>query len=163
MKVGLVRHRAKHLSCVQCSEVFNNKVSLQDHLLKVHTKNALISIEQPIPSPSSPPPPLDSPPGSMSSLLFHEEEDIMNESLFICNAQNNELKKVRGGVTITGPKDERLSIVISPNEASSTKEDIGIAPDVAMSESFADISNADYLESCNNQGLSDEFYPTDLF
>ena len=35
--------------------------------------------------------------------------------------------------------------------------------DVMVDRSFADISNADYLESCNEQGLSDEFYPTDLF
>ena len=163
-KVGLVRHRAKHLACVQCSEVFNNKVSLQEHLLKVHTKSAVISIEQPLPSPS-PPPLLDSPTGSISSLLFQEQND-MNDSFFIGNMQNGAAKKIVG--TTTGPKDERLSIVVSPNEVSNIKNsisghiDTSLSPD-NISESFADISNADYLESCNEQGLSDEFYPTDLF
>ena len=166
-KVGLVRHRAKHLACVQCSEVFNNKVTLQEHLLKVHTQNALISIEQPVPSPS-PPPLLDSPTESpMSSLLFHDQ-NVMNESLFVSNAHNNITKAVQGGPVVTGPKDERLSIVVSPNEVAIIKDPMPshivdtYSPDV-MSESFADISSADYLESCTDQGLSDEFYPTDLF
>ena len=166
-KVGLVRHRAKHLACVQCSEVFNNKVTLQEHLLKVHTQNALISIEQPAPSPS-PPPLLDSPTASpMSSLLFHDQ-NVMNDSLFVSNAHNNITKAVQGGPVVTGPKDERLSIVVSPNEVAIIKDPMPshmvdtYSPDV-MSESFADISSADYLESCTDQGLSDEFYPTDLF
>ena len=166
-KVGLVRHRAKHLACVQCSEVFNNKVTLQEHLLKVHTQNALISIEQPLPSPS-PPPLLDSPTESpMSSLLFHDQ-NVMNESLFVSKAHNNVTKAVQGGHVFTGPKDERLSIVVSPNEVAIIKDPMPshmvdtYSPDV-MSESFADISSADYLESCTDQGLSDEFYPTDLF
>ena len=168
-KVGLVRHRAKHLACVQCSEVFNNKVSLQEHLLKVHTKNALISIEQPVPSPSPPSPLLDSPTESISSLLFHEQNDVMNESLFSCNARNIQGKGLIPGTTITGPKDERLSIVVSPNGVSNLKDPISnnidttFLPEDIMSESFADISSADYLESCTDQGLSDEFYPTDLF
>jgi len=168
-KVGLVRHRAKHLACVQCSEVFNNKVSLQEHLLKVHTKNALISIEQPVPSPSPPSPLLDSPTESMSSLLFHEQNDVMNESLFSCNARNIQGKALIPGATITGPKDERLSIVVSPNGVSDMKDPISnhidnnFSPEDIMSESFADISSADYLESCTDQGLSEEFYPTDLF
>ena len=103
----------------------------------------------------------------MSSLLFHDQ-NVMNESLFVSNAHNNITKAVQGGPVVTGPKDERLSIVVSPNEVAIIKDPMPshivdtYSPDV-MSESFADISSADYLESCTDQGLSDEFYPTDLF
>ena len=165
-KIGLVRHRAKHLACVQCSEVFSNKVSLQDHLLKVHTKNALISIEQSVPSPS-PPPILDSPTDSMSSFLFHEH----NEPAFSNNGRNNSIPKTLVvGKTNNGPKDARLSIVVSPNEISGMKTPISnyiidpiFSSDGMMGESFSEVSNSDFLESCTNQGLSDEFYSTDLF
>ena len=165
-KIGLVRHRAKHLACVQCSEVFNNKVSLQDHLLKVHTKNALISIEQAAPSPS-PPPILDSPTDSMSSFMFNEQ----NEPLFTLNNANSSDKlDINTGKANTGPKDARLSIVVSPNEISGMKTptsnyvlDPIFSTDNIMTESFSEVSNSDFLESCTNQGLSDEFYSTDLF
>ena len=103
----------------------------------------------------------------MSSLLFHDQ-NVMNESLFVSNAHNNITKAVQGGPVVSGPKDERLSIVVSPNEVAIIKDPMPshmvdtYSPD-GMSESFADISSADYLESCTDQGLSDEFYPTDLF
>ena len=166
-KVGLVRHRARHLACVQCSEVFNNKVSLQEHLLKTHTKNAVISIEQPLLSPS-PPPLLDSPSESMTSLLFQEQTD-MNESIFLSDMAQNDTIEMTIRTEI-GPKDARLSIVSCPYGGSSSCKDSISEPNEntlesadVIRESFADISNSDYLESCNEQGLSDEFYPTDLF
>jgi hypothetical protein len=46
-RVSLVRHRAKHLSCVHCSALFNNKVALHDHLLKAHPEKAIVSLVQP--------------------------------------------------------------------------------------------------------------------
>ena len=45
-KVSLIRHRTKHLACVQCSAIFQNKVALQDHLLKVHPATAIVSVER---------------------------------------------------------------------------------------------------------------------
>ena len=58
-KVSLMRHRTKHLACVQCSAIFQNKVALQDHLLKVHPDSAIVSVERPFPQPS--PTPIDDP------------------------------------------------------------------------------------------------------
>ncbi len=58
-KVSLMRHRTKHLACVQCSSIFQNKVALQDHLLKVHPDSAIVSVERPFPQPS--PTPLEDP------------------------------------------------------------------------------------------------------
>ena len=51
-KVSLMRHRAKHLACVQCSAIFQNKVALQDHLLKVHPASAIVSVERHFPTPT---------------------------------------------------------------------------------------------------------------
>jgi len=45
-RVSLMRHRTKHLACVQCSAIFQNKVALQDHLLKVHPATAIVSVER---------------------------------------------------------------------------------------------------------------------
>lgn len=46
-KVSLDRHKAKHLSCVHCSALFENKIALQDHLLKAHPEKAIVSLVQP--------------------------------------------------------------------------------------------------------------------
>ena len=46
-RVSLVRHRAKHLSCIHCSAVFENRTALQDHLLKAHPEKAIVSLVQP--------------------------------------------------------------------------------------------------------------------
>jgi len=51
-KVSLMRHRTKHLACVQCSAIFQNKVALQDHLLKVHPATAIVSVERHFPAPT---------------------------------------------------------------------------------------------------------------
>ena len=44
---------------MQCSAIFQNKVALQDHLLKVHPASAIVSIERPFPQPSPTPLPED--------------------------------------------------------------------------------------------------------
>lgn len=46
-RISLVRHRTKHLSCVHCSALFDNKITLQDHLLKAHPEKAIVSLVQP--------------------------------------------------------------------------------------------------------------------
>ena len=50
-RVSLVRHRSKHMACVHCSCLFDNKIALQDHLLKAHPEKAIVSL-----IPMSPPP-----------------------------------------------------------------------------------------------------------
>ncbi len=46
-RMSLVRHRAKHLACIHCSALFENKANLQDHLLKAHPEMAIVSLVQP--------------------------------------------------------------------------------------------------------------------
>ena len=45
--MSLDRHRAKHLACIHCSALFENKITLQDHLLKAHPEKAIVSLVQP--------------------------------------------------------------------------------------------------------------------
>ena len=46
-RMSLDRHRAKHLACIHCSALFENKITLQDHLLKAHPEKAIVSLVQP--------------------------------------------------------------------------------------------------------------------
>ena len=157
-------------------------------LLKTHTKSAVISIEQP-PLLRSPSPPPFVPSPISSSVLYNEDKMSNTDFLFdnphtalSGNGEYQKLTNMGGGRALGGPKDERLSIVVSPHKEILRQNSSLVVPaddhhqitietslsspgsaDVMVDRSFADISNADYLESCNEQGLSDEFYPTDLF
>lgn len=46
-RVSLSRHKAKHLSCIHCSALFDTRTNLQDHLLKAHPEKAIVSLVQP--------------------------------------------------------------------------------------------------------------------
>lgn len=144
-KISLMRHRTKHLACIHCSVVFESKNALQDHLLREHTQNAIMSVEK----------------------LNHMDEDDMEHVKLI--PEEHKTRKADSFLVSAAIDDEEDEMETgfrhssSPSSiTTSERSDLTLAEDDIIGESLADISNANLFNF--SQGLNDEFcYSANLF
>jgi hypothetical protein len=147
-QVGLVRHRARHLACLQCAVVFDSKVALQEHLLKKHPESAVITVEK--------------------SVMVEEEEEEEEEETKTDSAAPD---LSTSGTTSRGDsflvsccadydEEEDKAVGLCSDFVGTTTVIKGLSPD-AVGESLIDISDSNFFDFTKD--LNDEFYSTDLF
>ena len=138
-RVSLVRHRAKHLSCIHCSAVFENRNALQDHLLKAHPEKAIVSLVQP---------PVDVQDNASNSSSRLDLDDI-------------------GSIGSTASRS--IDYSFSPNSdindntnRATAVSTIGEDDGGGIGDSLADIADSNYFFS-HNTDLTEDLYSSDLF